>query len=173
MGTNRVEEVTVVTYHQHGMFKIRKVFLKPGHSIHIQVIGRLVEQQIVRISKQGLCQHHTHLFLTAEVSHQHAVLVFLNAQSAQQNSCIAFGIPAFQLSKFLFQLCSFDTVFIRKIFLRIKRITLFHDIPENRVSHQHGVKHRMGIKLKVVLTQHGQTLARSQGYASLGRIQFT
>ena len=102
MRTYRVKEMTVMAYHQHGMFKVRKVFFKPGHRIHIQVVSRLVEQQVVRISEKRLCQHHAHLFLTTQITHQRVVLVFFYAQSAQQDSCISLGIPAFQFGKLFF-----------------------------------------------------------------------
>ena len=171
MRTYRVKEVTVVAYHQHGMFKVRKVFFEPGHRIHIQVIGRLVEQQVVRISEKRLCQHHAHLFLTTQITHQRVVLVFFYAQSAQQDSCIALGIPAFQFGKLFFQFGCLDTVFIGKIFLGIQGLALLHDVPKDGVSHQYGIEHRVGIKLKVVLAQHRKTLARSQGNATLSRVQ--
>ena len=171
MRTYRVKEVTVVAYHQHGMFKVRKVFFEPGHRIHIQVIGRLVEQQVVRISEKRLCQHHAHLFLTTQITHQRVVLVFFYAQPAQQDSCIALGIPAFQFGKLFFQFGCLDTVFIGKIFLGIQSLALLHDVPKDGVSHQYGIEHRVGIKLKVVLAQHRKTFARSQGNATLSRVQ--
>ncbi|CDD51062.1 uncharacterized protein BN800_02348 [Bacteroides sp. CAG:875] len=172
MRTYRVEEVTVVAHHQHGMLKVRKVFFEPGHRIHVQVVGRLVEQQVVRISEKRLCQHHAHLFLTTQITHQRVMLVFLDAQPAQQDGRVALGIPAFQFGKLFFQFGCLDTVFIGKVFLGIQGLALFHDVPQHGVSHQHGIEHRMGIKLEVVLAQHRKTFARSQGDTSLGGVQF-
>ncbi|MPN45043.1 hypothetical protein SDC9_192610 [bioreactor metagenome] len=69
MRTNRVEEVTVVTYHQHRMFKISQILFQPHNRFHVEVIGRLIEQQIVGITIKSLCQHDTHLFLTTQIAH--------------------------------------------------------------------------------------------------------
>ena len=83
MRTNGVEEVTVVTHYQNGMFKIGKIVLQPGYGFHVQVIGRLVQQQVIRIAIQSLRQHDTYFFLVVQLAHQHIMLVFLDAQSAQ------------------------------------------------------------------------------------------
>ena len=173
MGTDRVEEVTVVADYQHGMFEVGKIFFQPGYRVHIQVVGRLIQQQVVRISKQRLRQHHTHLLLTTQVAHQCIVLVFLYSQSAQQDSRVTLGIPAFQLSKFFFQFRRLDAVFIGKIFFRIKSLTLFHDVPQHRMSHQYRIEHRMRIELKVVLTQDRKTFARSQCHASFRGVKLS
>jgi hypothetical protein len=50
MCTYRIEEVTVVAHNQHGMFEVGEILLQPGNGLHIQVIGRLVEQQVIGIS---------------------------------------------------------------------------------------------------------------------------
>ena len=83
MRTNGIEEVTVVAYYQNGMFKIGKILFQPSYSVHIQVIGRLVQQQVIGIAIQSLRQHDTYFFLIVQLAHQHVMFVFLDAQSAQ------------------------------------------------------------------------------------------
>ena len=173
MRTYGVEEVTVVAYHQHGMFKVREIFFQPCHGVHIKVVCRLVEQQIVRISEQGLCQHHADLFFSAEIAHQHLVLVFLDAQSAQQDGCVAFRVPSFHFSKLFFQFGRLDSVFIGEVFFCIQGFALFHDVPQYGMSHEYGIEYGMCVEFEVVLTQYRQAFARSQCDSSFGRFQFS
>ena len=139
MRTYRVEEVTVVTHHQYRMFEIGKIFLQPGYRLHIQVVGRLVEQKIVRVSVQRLSQHDTNFFFTAQFTHQCIVFVFFNAQSAQQHGCVTFGIPSVQLGKFFFQFGYFQSVFVCEIFFCIQFFALLHDVPQHGMSHHDGI----------------------------------
>ena len=89
------------------------------------------------------------------------MFIFLDAKTAQEGGCVAFGIPAFKLGELLFEFRSADTVFIREIFLGIERVFLLHYIPEHGVSTQHGLHHRAVVKFEVVLFKHAHTLARS------------
>ena len=54
MRTDGVEEVTVVAHNKHRMFKVGKIFFQPCHCLHIQIIGRFVEKEVIRISVQCL-----------------------------------------------------------------------------------------------------------------------
>ena len=137
--TYRVEEVTVVAYHQYGMLEVGKIFFQPGHCFHIQVIGRLIEQEVVRISVQCLRQHDTHFFLTTQFTHQYVMLIFFHAQSAQQHGCVAFRIPSVQLGKFFFQFGYFQSVFVCEIFFCIQFFALLHDVPQHGMSHHDGI----------------------------------
>jgi len=172
MCTNRVEEVTVVAHHKNGILIIGKVFFKPGHGFHIEVVGRFVKEQVVRITEQSLCQHDTYLFLTAQFTHELVVQVFLDTEAAQQSSCIAFGIPTIELCKLFFEFRHTDTVFIGKIRLCIKSIAFVHDIPKDGMTHQHGIEYRILIPLEVVLAKYRKAFARTKGYRSFGRLQF-
>ena len=129
MCTNRVKEVSVMTHNQYSVLKIGKIFFQPCYRFHIQVIGRLIKQQVVRVSVKSLCQHDTHLFFTAQITHLHIMLILLDAKSTQQHSCITLGIPTVQLSKLFFQFRYFQAILIRKIGLGIQFFALLHNIP--------------------------------------------
>ena len=51
MGTYLVQEITVMGYHNNCIFKIDQEFFQPCNSVQIQVVGRLIQKQNVRISK--------------------------------------------------------------------------------------------------------------------------
>ena len=162
-----------MAHNEHRMFEVREVFLQPGHRLHIQVVGRLVQQQVIGISIQSLCQHDTHLLLVVQFAHQHIVLVFLNAQAAQQGGRITLGIPTVQLGKLLLQFGHLHAVLVRKIFFGIEGFTLLHDVPQHRVAHHHRIHHRISIPLEVVLAKYRQAFARSQSYRPRCRLQLS
>ena len=60
-----VEEVTVVAYHEHGLVLVylAEIVLKPLHGVEVEVVGRLVEQQVVGLAEKGLGEHHAHLLV--------------------------------------------------------------------------------------------------------------
>ena len=74
--------MSVVTNHQYGLFQIAKIFFQPLYGIKVEVVGRLVEQQVVRLAEERLREQYADLLLTAELLHQFVVQVFLDAQSA-------------------------------------------------------------------------------------------
>ena len=171
MRTYGVEEVTVVAYYEHGVFEVGKVFFEPGHCFHIEVIGRLIQQQVVRISVQGLCQHHTYLFLTAQLTHQCIMLVFLNAQSAQQHGRVTLRVPSVQLGKTFFQFGNFQSVFVCEIFFGIQHFALFHYVPQHGMTHHYGIHYGKGVPLEVILAQYGEAFAGAQGNRTGSGIQ--
>ena len=53
-----LQESTVVRDKQHGALEVLDGFFKPGNGADVQVVGRFVEQQQVRLGHQGLGQQH-------------------------------------------------------------------------------------------------------------------
>ena len=48
-------------HHDYRVFKIQQEVFQPANGRQIQVVGRLVQQQNVRIAKEGLRQQHLDL----------------------------------------------------------------------------------------------------------------
>ena len=42
--------------YDHRVFKADQEFLQPGDGVQIQVVGRLIQKQYVRVAEQGFCQ---------------------------------------------------------------------------------------------------------------------
>ena len=172
MRTDRVQEVTVVADNQHRVFEFRQIRFQPLHGFQVEVVRRLVEQQVVRFAEQGLGQHHAYLLLTAQFTHQRIVQILLNAQTAQQSCRITFCIITAHLRKFFFQFGYAQTILIREVLLAVKRIFLLHNVPQNRMAHEHSIQYGMFIILEVVLTQYRQTFARTQFDGSFRCLKF-
>ena len=161
MRTDRVEEVTVVADNQHGVFEVRQIVFKPHDGFKVEVVGRLVQQQVIRLSEEGACQQDTYFLLTAHVLHQRVVEFFRDTQAAQEGGGITFGIPAFHLGELLFQFRYADTVGIVEIGLCIQGVFLAHHLPKGRVPHQHRVHYGIFVECEVILAQYGKTFTRS------------
>ena len=52
-------------YDNNSIIKVDQEFFQPFDSSKIQVVGRLIQKQNVRITKQCSCQQNFHLFAAA------------------------------------------------------------------------------------------------------------
>ena len=153
--------------HQHTLLQVREIFLQPLHGVQVQVVGRLVQQQVVGMSEQGLGQHDTHLLVVRYLGHLLVVLTFLHTQVLQQLCCLTLCFPAVHLGKSHLQIGCTHTVFLGHLSLGIQGFTLLHVLPQGLMTHQHGVHHRIFVIFEVVLLQHAQALARLHLYGPL------
>ena len=168
-----VEEVAVVAHDQHRVLEVAEVLLQPFHGFEVKVVGRLVEQEVVGLAKEGLRQHDAHLLLTAEFAHQFAVQFVLDAQAAQERGSIVLGSIATDVRKLILQFGHEDTILVGEILLGIEFVALLHDVPHDGVAHQYGIQHRTIIIFEVVLTEHRHTFAWSHLNSTLRRVKFT
>ena len=61
MGTYFIQEVTVMGNNNHRIFKIDEEFLQPGDGIQIQMVGRLIQKQDVRVAEKRFGKEYLHL----------------------------------------------------------------------------------------------------------------
>ena len=151
MCADAVQEVTVVAHHQYGMLKFAQVLFQPLYCLKVKVVGGLVEQQVVGVAKQCLCQHHANLLLTGKLAHQLMVQCLLDAKAGKQATCIALCGVTTHFGKLVFQFCHPDTIFVGKVSLAVQGLALLHHIPHGSVTHEHGVQNGLLVVLEVVL----------------------
>ena len=104
-----------MAHHKHRVLKVAEIVFQPFHGFEVEVVGRFVEEQVVRLAKECLRQHHAHLFLTREVAHEFAVQGFLDAKAAKQCGGIVFGGVAAHLCKLVFQFSHENTILIGEV----------------------------------------------------------
>jgi hypothetical protein len=75
VGTNGVQEVTVMRYHNDSILKIGQEVFQPIDGFHVQVVGRLIEQENVWIAKQCLRQQNTNLAYIEPTTHEVVTLL--------------------------------------------------------------------------------------------------
>ena len=65
----------------NGVFEVDQKILKPCDRIQIQMVGRLVEKQNVRIAEQCLRKQNLNLNITVQISHHRVVIFRSDAQT--------------------------------------------------------------------------------------------
>ena len=130
--------MAVVGNDDYQVFKIHQEILKPDDGICVQVVGRFIENQNVRISKKSLCQEHTNFLIACQVFHERVVDVLRDAKARKEGSGVGFGIPAIHLGKLGFQFGSTKAIRLCKIFFEVDLVLFFHDGIQFLVSHQDG-----------------------------------
>jgi len=76
-----VEEVTVMGHHDYRILKINQELFQPCNGIQVQMVGRLVQKQYIRIAEQGLGQQHLYLLGAQQAAHLGIVKVSLNTKA--------------------------------------------------------------------------------------------
>ena len=159
--------------HEHTLFQSAEVLLKPLYGVEVEVVGGLVEQQVIRVTEEGLGQHDAYLLIIRDIRHLTVVHILLDTQVLKQLGCLALGFPAVHLSKRHFQFGSTHTILLAHLGLCIEGLALLHILPQWLMSHQHRVHHREFIVFEVVLLKHTHALARQHLDGTLVGLQLS
>ena len=160
-------------YNDDGIVKVDQEFLEPFDRREIQVVGRLIEEQDVRVSKKCLSKKDFDLLASGQVCHLCVMKIGINAKSVQKSSSIRFCFPSVHLCEFALEFTGTDSVLICKIFFSVDRFFFFHDLVQSGISHDDGVENLISVIFEVVLLQERKTLARSDNDISVGRLKLS
>ena len=117
------------------------------------MVRRLIEEQDVRISEQGLREEHLDLDRSLEGRHLLVVELRLNAEAVEERFRVALGLPAVHFREFALELGRADAILLREVRLRIDRVLLLHDLIETLISHDDRVQHVVLVVFEVVLLE--------------------
>ena len=156
-----------------GSFIIHQEVFQPDDAVQVQVVCRLVQQDNVGMAEQSLRKQHFDLQTRVDVAHQVFVQGNVHAESLQDPRSVAFGFPAAQFRKFLFELGSADPVLITEVFLVVDGVLLFAAVVKTLVSHDDGVENCKVVIQALVLLQHGHSALRIQNDGTACRLQFS
>ena len=117
VGADLVEEISVVGDDNDCVREVDQELLQPVDGVQIQMVGGLVEEQDVGISKESAGKKYFDLLCARDLAHEISVELCLDAEAVQQGFRIGLGLPAVHLGKLCLKLGGKDTVLIRKIFL--------------------------------------------------------
>ena len=87
---NVVYESAVMAYQNHSVATLGQKLLEPLYALYVQMVGRLVQKQHVRMTQQYLGQFYTHAPASAELACG-AVKIFA-AESKTQHGLLQFGL---------------------------------------------------------------------------------
>ena len=162
-----------MTYHQYNILVICQKVFEPADGFHIEVIGRFIQQQNIRIAEQCLRQQYPHLNICGNIFHQLLVHFFFYTQFIQQLCSITFRSIATHFTILMLQFPGLHAISFSEIFFHVNGIFFQHQIPHFFVTHHYGMQHTHFIKTKVILRQHCHTFAGRYGYCSLIGLNFS
>ena len=157
----------------HGAVAIVQRLLKPADGVDVQVVGRFVEQQDVRVREQRLRQQHTQLPAWRNFAHRTIMLFNRNADAQQQFARTRFRRITVHFAVLRFQVGHFVTVFFAHLSETVDTIALLLHFPQLRMPHDHGVEHGELFEGELILTQLTDTLVRVERHVAQRRLQVT
>ena len=136
------------------------------------MVGRLVQQQNIRLAEQRTRQQHLDLLDVTEVLHfgvQDGICI--QAQTVQQLTGLRLSVPATHFGKLGLELGSLVAILLGERVLHIERILFAHDLEQTLVAAENRVEHSLLVEGKVVLLEYAHTgLGRNRNRAG-GRVQ--
>ena len=160
-------------YNDDGIVKVDQEFFEPFDSRKIKMVGRLIEEKDIRVSKKCLCQKNLDLLASGKVSHLCIVEFGFDAKSVKKSCGIGFCFPAVHLCEFTFEFACTDSIFVSEIFLGIDGFFFFHNLIQSGISHNDGIKNLKGVVFEVILLQERKTLTGSDHNVSVGRLKLS
>ncbi len=138
---------------------VQHVF-EPADRVDVQVVGRFVEQQYVRLREQRLREQHAQFPARRDVAHRTIVQVYRDTDAEQQFARARFGRVAVVLGELRFQFGRVHVVVVGGFRVRVDRVALGHRPPHFRVAHHHDVEHAHVFIRELILTQLTETNVR-------------
>ena len=160
VGTHRVQEVAIVGNDDHGALALVQHPGQPVDAVDVQVVGRFIQQQDVRVRKECLGEQYTQLPARRYLLHQTEVQGFLDARFQQQFASAALGGIAVHLRELDFQFGHAHAIVFAHFRQRVNALALLLHFPQCRVAHDDSVYHAVVFEGELVLTQYTQGAAR-------------
>ena len=150
---------------------VHQEILQPADGGDVQVVGRLVEQDDVRLAEQRLREQDFDLFLVVQRAHRRLKQRGIQPEPLQQAGGVGFDLPAVELGEFGFQLGGEHPVLIGELLLGVQRFLLLDDLVQARVAEDDGVEHRVVVEGKVILLEHRHTGFGVDRHRAGGRLE--
>ena len=160
--------------HDDGTHEIHQEILQPVNRVYVQMVGRLVKQQDIRMTEQCLRKQNLNLVGVLHGAHRTIQRRFaVNAQTLKQLACLGVGIPAVHLRELSLQICRAVAVLLSEGVLCIQGFLLLNDLIQARIALYDGIEHGKIVECKMVLLEHGHARAGLNGYVAGAGLQLT
>ena len=163
-----VQKVAVVRDDDHRRVAGIQHVLEPADRVDVEVIGRLVEEQDVRVGEQRLCEQHAELPPRCDVAHRTLMERRGDAKPQQQLAGARLGGVAAELREMRFEVGGAKVVFLRRIGVGIDRVALRLRGPQLLVAHEDDIEHPLILVGKLVLLQLAEPLVGIGGDVAAG-----
>ena len=155
VGADLVEKVAVVADDDHGAVAFVEHVFEPADGVDVEVVGRFIEQQDVRIGEQRLRQQYAQFPARGDFAHQPLVQRGFNAYAEQQFTGARFGGVAVVFGKAAFQFGGVQVVFFAGFGVGVDGVLFLHTRPHFFVPHHDDIQHAAVFVGELVLTQIG------------------
>ena len=147
--------------------------LQPGDGVNVQVVGRLVHEDDIRIAEQRLRQQDFHLFVTGQVRHLLIEQTFRQTQTLDQLRGVCLCLPAVQFGKLRLQLRCQDAVLFGEVLLGVESVFLLHDVIQPLVAHDNGIQDSVCVVGEVILLEDAHAEIFGDGHLAGGGLELT
>ncbi len=155
----------------HGGVALVEHGLQPADRVDVQVVGRFVQQQHVRVREQCLCQQHAQLPARGHAAHVALVLGGGDAHAQQQLAGAGLGGVTVVFGVLGLQLGGLHVVFVGRFRVGVDGVALLRRAPHLGVAHHHHVQHAHVFIGELVLAQLAQAHARLQHDVARRRLE--
>ncbi|TLD45743.1 MAG: hypothetical protein FAZ92_02005 [Accumulibacter sp.] len=167
-----VEEVAIVRDDDHRAVALVDHVFQPADRADVEVVGRLVEEQDVRVGEQRLDQQDAQFPAGCDITHRAMVLRCRNADAEQQFAGARLGAVATVLGKTGFEVGGVHVVGLGGIRVGVDGVLLEHAGPHFLMSHHDDVDHPLLLEGELVLAQVGQAFVDVLGDVAGSRLEF-
>ena len=158
MGADLIEEVAVVGYHDDRIGKAEQEVFQPGNGLQVQVVGRFVQQQHIRVAEQGLGQEHPHLVASLKLLHLLFTEFLGNAEAIQKYRRFGFGLVTIYFGKLGFQFARTNAIRLAEVTLGVECLPFDHYFIEMFMPHDDRVEDGLLVIGELVLLEDRDTL---------------
>ena len=151
MCADGVQKIAVVGYDDDRAVVIHEEVLQPDDGIDVQIVGRLVQQNDVRMAEKRMRQQNLYLLPGIHFAHLARMQGSGDAEPLQQLRGVRFGLPAAQLRELLLQLRRADPVLVAEIFFPVQGILFQPAFVQTGIAHDDGVDNRICVVHILVL----------------------
>ena len=126
---HRVQEVAVVRDHDQRALVANEEIAQPVNRVEVEVVGRLVEQQRLRIAEQRLRQQHAHFLAALHLAHQPMMELVGDIEALQQDRGVALRFVAVLFADDALELAEAHAIRVGHLGLGVEKVTLFERAP--------------------------------------------
>ncbi len=160
---DRVEEMPIVGNHDQRALVTHQELAEPVDRVEVEVVGRFVEQERLRMSEERLRQQHADFLPTLQLAHLPLVHLVGNIEALQQDRGVAFRRVAVFLADDPLELTKTHAVVVRHFRLRVERLAFGQRGPQAVVAHDHRVDDAEFVERVLILAQHAELVRPDHG----------
>ncbi len=171
MGADLIQEVAVVRDDDHGAGTVVQHVFQPADGVDIEVVGRFVQQQDIRIGEQRLCQQHAQLPAWSNGAHRAVVLVEWDADTEQQFAGARFRRVAVVFGVDVLQFGGAHIIVLGRLRVHVDGVLLDVGGPHLLMAHHDHIKHALVFVGELVLLEPCHTFVAVDGDVASRRLQ--